>query len=344
MRGSCYAQIMNWLKALRNKVSGDVACSIGGDQIGFADGADGMRGLVPAFVALSVPEGRIVAVAEEAERLRRATPPAVKVVRVTRRGGFDEDEMGAAVIRFLLRRRPGAKWAAIPPRVLAVCPREGAVSVKNALIGAGAREVLILEPGMAAAVGCGLDYASPRPVVVFVLERDWCAFAVIAEAGNVVSFQLASGVDTLLEDTAIHTLATTGTVLDPDGLNDQLMRRGLETALALGLGEPESGRDRNAFALGRLQGLELLPFRWRLNWHYSRAMASFGQVKAREWTEIPVHFVGPYAQLPGMANLVGCAFQRAVIVPRDAETAVLRGAQSVLADVPYLTTRLRRRG
>ena len=73
------------------------------------------------------------------------------------------------------------------------------------------------------------------------------------------------------------------------------------------------------------------PFRFRLDWHHRRALASIDKMREHDCLAAPVHLCGPYATLPGVADLVGEALHRTVIVPRAPELATLRGAQAVLS-------------
>lgn len=327
---------MNWTAAIMGKISGSVAFSIGGDRIGMAVGAAGLTTLIPAFAAVSTTDGRLLALAEDAENMRRNGIVGREVKRVTRHGGFGSDDLGPALLRALMRRRPGAKWELIPPRVLVTCPHEVSLSAKNALIYAGAREVLVLDPAMAAAIGIGLDYELPRPQAVFVLERDWCEFAVIAKSEPIMSFQLPIGVETLLEDFATYTLASGGDVLDPETLYSRFGERGTEvSALSGDLGRPG----------GDSRGIKgaAAAFSCRLQWHYRRELETPANVKARGCAGLPVYFCGPYTTPPGMVALIGEAFERQVVVPREPEMAMLRGAQIILGELPTLLKRVKSR-
>ena len=131
-------------------------------------------------------------------------------------------------------------------RCVAACADEAKTRVKSAAIQAGVRELLTINSVMAAAVGAGMAVEAPDFKAVFILERDWCSFGLISLAGMVASFDLAGGVELLLEDFALHTLATRGVALDLEALHTSFLARGLSGAELLGwdawIGELETGR------------------------------------------------------------------------------------------------------
>jgi len=79
-----------------------------------------------------------------------------------------------------------------------------------------------------------------------------------------------------------------------------------------------------------------LPFRFRLDWHYRCAMARLDNAKLRDGAQSPLHLFGPYARLPGIADLIGRAFHRPVCVAEGADTAMVRGGQKILADLTWI--------
>ncbi len=328
---------MNWFgPLLRLLVAEDVAFSIGAEHIGFAADRRGAGVLVPAYVAVDAASRRLLAVGEAAGGLCRGKSGTPRLLRVTLRGGLGDPDVAEAFFRQLLRTKTKMNRRPVPPRMIVACPpgiNHG--TVRDALIRAGAREVLILEAAMAAALGAGLEVENPEFQAVMVLERDWCHFAVISRAEIVVSFCVPWGIDSLFEEAAVHALATTGVVLDPEVQHARFLDRGLtgvQGAEAEAQPDPVGAERMSSVApaesglmpIGRL-------FRYRLDWQHRRALASIDQMKEHDCLAAPVHLCGPYATLPGVADLVGKALRRTVIVPRAPELATLRGVQTVLS-------------
>jgi len=57
------------------------------------------------------------------------------------------------------------------------------VSVKQMAVGGGAREVFLIEMGMATAIGMQLDVQKPELKAVLTISDDWFEFAIISLAG-----------------------------------------------------------------------------------------------------------------------------------------------------------------
>src|ERR1035438_7016570 len=113
-------------------------------------------------------------------------------------------------------------------------------------------EAVTILPAMAAAIGAGVPIDEPAFNGVFVLDRDCCSFAIISLNGIVASFDLPGGVDLLIEDFAIHALATRGIALEPNSIHEAFRARGIAGSEILGweawAGELETGRSAVAAA------------------------------------------------------------------------------------------------
>lgn len=174
-----------------------------------------------------------------------------------------------------------------------------------------------------------------------MLERDWCAFAVISRSGIVASFERTVGVDLLLEDVAVHSLATRGVMLDMEVAHDLFSARGLLGYERSGgdarLAEREAGRPTSESS-GEIDFKhESLPFMGRLDLYHRQAMSVLNSnAQLRDASCVPLLFAGPYAALPGLADLVGQAFHRKVIVPDKPAEVMIRGAQKILADLSWI--------
>lgn len=328
---------MNWFGLLRRLlVAEDLAFSIGAEHIGFVAGRRGTGVSVPAYVAVDAASRRLLAIGDAAVGLCRGGTGNPQLLRVTLRGGLGYPDVAEAFFRQLLRTGTKVNRRAVPPRLIVACPpgvNHG--SVKDVFVRAGAREVWLLEAVMAAALGAGLEVENPKLQAVIVLERDWCQFAVISRAQIVASFCVPWGIDSLLEEAAVHALATTGVVLDPDVQHARFLDQGLAGlhGVEVEVRPGPSEIARSPSGAPAKQGLMSIgqPFCYRLEWQHRRALASIDKMREHDLQAAPVHLCGPYATLPGVVDLVGKALHRAVIVPRTPELATLRGAQAVLS-------------
>jgi rod shape-determining protein MreB len=288
----------------------------------------------------------VIAVGEEARAMSGREPGNIVVVRLMDPATWrDEPDLLIELVRTMLRTH--GRRGVFPPRVVFVAEAGQRRAVREAVMHAGAREVLLLEPAMAGAIGAGLKIEEPVPRAVLVLERHTCSFAVISLAGTIAGFHAAQGVGRLLEDIALHTLATRQIALDVERLDEAIRRGGLAGTEAIGW---EAWL--NEIATGRVAATSLaepdvhrmsLPFQHWLAWQHRRAFEALPPPKRLEAETATVYLVGPYARAAGIKELIGTALQRTVVVPEHAEACLIRGAREVLADLnfllSYVTTR-----
>jgi len=318
----------------------DWVLAVGGDTLGFAIGQKGPLLSCPAYATIFTDGGRLAAVGDEALKMKGREPTNLKVLRITSQGGFTDTHVAGEVLKYIFRKHGPSKPLRLPPRVIVVCPALGKISAKDATLFSGARDVVTLPPAMAAAIGAGLPIDRPEFQAAFVLERDWCAFALISLNGIVASFELVGGIEWLLQDVAIHALATRNVTLDLDATHAIFCGRGLTGSDLPGweswLGELETGRVTAAALDDADIRRSSLPFMFRLSWHYRKAMEALDPAKQRDASAAPLHLFGPYARLAGVSDLVVRAFGRQVVIPGEADKAMIRGGQKILADLSWL--------
>jgi rod shape-determining protein MreB len=316
----------------------DTVISIGGETVTFGVGVNGVPWKMPAYIAFEKTRKWVLAVGEEAKQMFGREPANIRAVRFTKRGGFGDFDLGEAALRYGLKTM--TKGAIVAPRVIIVCPGEQTMMMKTACVHAGAREVISIRPAMAAALGAGLAVDAPEIRAVFVLERDWCAFALISLSGFVAEVELPFGIDALLEQVALHALATRNIVLDLDALHDGLLASGLAGGDLLGwetwLDELETGRVTSAHYSEKELGRGALPFMLRLRWHCRQSLEAVDKSKVRDGSTARLHLFSPYAKLAGVAELIGKAMLREVVVPPEGDTAMVRGGQVFLGNLDQL--------
>jgi rod shape-determining protein MreB len=131
---------------------------------------DGLVLSEPAVVAVRAASGRVVAVGTDVWELIGSDPASVLTLRPLRDGTITDYEVTASMIALLLRRVGVGRLAR--PRVLATVPSAMTEverrAVREALTGAGARRVVLVEEALAAAIGAGLPVH--EPVGSFVVD------------------------------------------------------------------------------------------------------------------------------------------------------------------------------
>lgn len=121
------------------------------------------RGIVinePSIVALNQKTGQIVAVGAEAKNMLGRTPQHILAVQPVTDGVISDFEVTAEMLAYLINKAQAGHSKLLGPRVCVGVP-SGITSVeiravRDAAKAAGAREVLIIEEPMAAAIGIEL--------------------------------------------------------------------------------------------------------------------------------------------------------------------------------------------
>ncbi len=144
----------------------------------------------PSVVAAHRKTGRVLAVGEDARRMLGRTPEDIIAVRPLRDGVISDYEMTEKMLRYFLNKVVGKKFF-FKPKVV-VCVPTGVTevekrSVRDATEDAGAREVLLIEEPIAAAIGAGIDISKPYGSMVVDIGGGTCDIAVISLNGIVVS-------------------------------------------------------------------------------------------------------------------------------------------------------------
>ena len=144
----------------------------------------------PSVVAVSVQDGRPVAVGLEAKRMLGRTPAHIQVVRPLKDGVIADFDICEKMLRFFIQRVHTSKWN--KPRMV-ICVPSGITgveqrAVRDAAEFAGARKpAYIIEEPMAAAIGAGLPVHEPAGNMIVDIGGGTTEVAVISLGGIVAS-------------------------------------------------------------------------------------------------------------------------------------------------------------
>lgn len=150
------------------------------------------RGIVirePSVVAIDKYEGRVVAVGAEAGEMMGRAPENIVVVRPLKDGVIADFDITQAMIRHFIK---SSKISSIfKPRVI-VCIPSGITeverrAVEEAVMQAGAKEVVLIEEPMAAAIGAGLPVMNATGTMVVDIGGGTTEVAVMSLGGIVAS-------------------------------------------------------------------------------------------------------------------------------------------------------------
>ena len=191
------------LKRLRGMFSTDLSIDLGtaNTLIYVKD-----RGIIldePSVVAIRVHNGQksIEAVGTEAKRMLGRTPGNISAIRPLKDGVIADFQVTEKMLQhFILKvHDTHSSWLRPSPRVL-ICVPCGSTQVerraiKESALGAGAREVHLVEEPVAAAVGAGLPVGEARGSMVVDIGGGTTEIAILSLNGVVYSDSVRIGGD-----------------------------------------------------------------------------------------------------------------------------------------------------
>lgn len=192
------------LKRLRGLFSTDLSIDLGtANTLIYVRG----RGIVlnePSAVAIRTDPGhngsrRVEAYGIEAKRMVGRTPQHIQAVRPMRDGVIADFNITEKMLQHFIKKVHDARFFRPSPRVL-VCVPCGATQVerraiRESAIGAGARQVYLVDEPMAAAVGAGMPVDEPRGSMVLDIGGGTSEVAVLSLDGIVYSASVRIGGD-----------------------------------------------------------------------------------------------------------------------------------------------------
>lgn len=152
----------------------------------------------PSVVAIDQKGGYIIAIGEEARHMLGRTPGNIIAIRPMREGVIADYDITEKMLRYFIGKACGNNWL-FKPRVM-VCIPSGVTgveerAVRQAALQSGARQAYLMEEPLAAALGAGLDVASPSGSMIVDIGGGTTDVAVLALGGIVCSKSLRVGGD-----------------------------------------------------------------------------------------------------------------------------------------------------
>ena len=186
--------------------------NLGGKDIGIDLGTANIlvtlkgKGIIlrePSVVAIDKKSGEILATGHEAKEMLGRTPEEIKAVRPLKDGVIADYTATGLMLKNIISK-VCARYNAGKPRVVVGVP-SGITeveerAVEESILGAGAREVYLIEEPMAAALGAGLEVAEPTGNIIVDIGGGTTEVAVISLGGIVVSNSIRTAGDELDED------------------------------------------------------------------------------------------------------------------------------------------------
>lgn len=152
----------------------------------------------PSVVAFNTNTNKPLAVGEEAKRMIGRTPGNIVAVRPLKDGVIADFDVTQTMLRQFIEKT-ASKSAFTSPRII-VCFPSGVTEVERRAIleatkQAGARDVILMEEPMAAAIGAGLPVDEPTGSMIVDIGGGTTEVAVVSLGGIVVAKSLRVGGD-----------------------------------------------------------------------------------------------------------------------------------------------------
>ncbi len=152
----------------------------------------------PSVVAMERDTKKVLAIGTEARRMLGRTPGNIIATRPLREGVIADYDVTEAMLKNFIRRVCGPRFFS-RPRVM-VCIPAGVTTVEKravieAALEAGARQAMLIEEPLAAALGAGLDITKPTGHMVVDIGGGTTDIAVLSLGGVVRSESLRIGGD-----------------------------------------------------------------------------------------------------------------------------------------------------
>jgi rod shape-determining protein MreB len=157
----------------------------------------------PSVVALrierGVAESTVIAVGQEAKNMLGRTPGTIEAIRPMKDGVIADFKITEKMLQFFMKKVLKSGFFSPSPKVL-ICVPCGATQVerraiKESAVGAGARDVFLIEEPMAAALGAGMAIDEASGAMVLDIGGGTTEIAILSLNGIVYSDSIRCGGD-----------------------------------------------------------------------------------------------------------------------------------------------------
>ena len=209
------------------------------------------RGIVinePSVVAVNQKTSQVLAIGDEAKKMVGRTPAHISAIRPLREGVISDFEVTEQMLRYFINKVHKDTFTILPrPRIIIGIPlgitEVEKKAVKDAAIGAGAREVYLVEQAMAAAIGARLPVQEALGNMIIDIGGGTTDIAVISLGGIVSSQTLKIAGDKLNQDIINYANEELKMVLGEKTAEDIKIAIGSAYKLDSDLEAPIRGRD-----------------------------------------------------------------------------------------------------
>ena len=164
----------------------------------------------PSVVALRIEKGvaesTVIAVGQQAKNMLGRTPGTIEAIRPMKDGVIADFKITEKMLQFFMKKVLKSGFFSPSPKVL-ICVPCGATQVerraiKESAVGAGARDVYLIEEPMAAALGAGMAIEEASGAMVLDIGGGTTEIAILSLNGIVYSDSIRCGGD-VFDDTIV---------------------------------------------------------------------------------------------------------------------------------------------
>jgi len=322
----------------------DVGVSLVDDSFIFSTQTQPSPLVLPAYVAVQTGTARVLAYGQEAKAMLGREPHNISVVRVLAEGVIFDQNAAQSLFRFGMRKLLGGVLLVRPRVIIAFRTYEpGKWAVKDMATRGGAREVFLLDVGMATAIGMQLDVQKPEIKAVLSVSDDWFEFSVISMAAILSGTNGAIGSRTFVEDIQNHLTLTRQFRPDFSALEKQLLSGGIDPHSAVDVSGWESWTGRTE--LGRLVtqaasrddfSVGLMPSLVKLTERIKTAIRTLPSDKQHQLSRTTIHATGTAMMIPGLAQMIANQLGLSVTPYSAAAHPSIEGCRCVLKELNSL--------
>jgi rod shape-determining protein MreB len=298
----------------------------------------------PSVVAIYTKTRKVRAVGLEAKKMLGRTPGNITALRPMKDGVIADFEVTEAMLRYFIGK-VCRNNRFVPPRVVIAVP-SGITeverrAVKESAIHAGAREVLLLQEPMAAAIGVGLPVDEPTASMIVDIGGGTTEVAIISLSGIVFARSLRVGGDQM--DLAIinHLKKTYNLMIGERMAEDIKIAIGSATPLDEELSLEVKGRD-TISGLPRMITVTSREVREALTDALTAIVEVIRQALDRCPPELAADLVdrgivlaGGGSMVRNLDRLIGGATGLPVVMADDPLSAVANGTGTVLENLSF---------
>ncbi len=201
---------LSFLRSLVTRFAPDMGIDLGTANTLVHVAGQGILLREPSVIALERESGKIVAVGDEAKRMLGRTPGAITTIRPLKDGVIADFDQTERMLRYFIGKVTRQAFSA--PRVVVGIPcgvtEVEERAVREAARKAGARDALVIDEPLAAAIGAGLPVMEPAGFMIADIGGGTTEVALIALGGIVSSRSIRIAGDEMDEAVAAYVRRT----------------------------------------------------------------------------------------------------------------------------------------